>query len=162
MNNTLDPIDHDLLKSMEHKRNSIDRPRVGDYVLFATGELERISHDWDEVMQTAPGGSYFLSRSGGASFSGGLHPAIPVDTFELTKATLPGEFWFFHHGITGAGRGVYADIRCRVYRTSAPYCGYLGRDFQSRRTKALKPELDRQLAEARETHEVVTGPTAQS
>lgn len=145
MNNHLDPTDQALLKEMDAERNSMTTPRVGDYVLFASGQLERISHDWDDVMQTSPGGSFNLSKSGRASFSGGLNPPIPVESLQQTQAQLPGEFWFFHHGITGPHRAIYADIQCRVYKTTAPYGGYLGPDFQSKRTESLKTMLMQQM-----------------
>lgn len=145
MNEALDAVDQAILEAAIKARESIMSPAIGDFVLFPTGELERFSHDWDEVIQTAPSGSFHLLKCGDGSFSGGLNPAIPVSSLELIPARLPGTFWFFHHGISGAGRGVHCEIMCRVYKTSAPYDGYLGRDFQSHKTEGLKKELALQL-----------------
>lgn len=145
MNQHLDPIDQELVALRIKAREKITKPLVGDFVLFPTGELERISHDWDDVMQTAPSGSIHLYRSGYGSFSGGLNPPIPVESLEQLAVSLPGEFWLFHHDRSGAGRAVYFDIPCRVFKTTAPYQGYLGKDFQSKKTEALKEELAHQL-----------------
>jgi len=122
----LDEIDRAILKKIMVLRQNIQRPRCGDFLRFPTGELERLSHDWGDGYQTSPSGSFYLSPSGNGSFSGGLNPSTPYDKFELTSEILPGKFWFFHHGFPGAGRGVYFSIPCRVYRTTAPYTGFLG------------------------------------
>jgi hypothetical protein len=144
----LDLTDIAILFRRVAAREATDGPRLGDYVLFPGGQLERFSHDWGDSIQTAPGGSFFIYRSGEAEFSGGLNPSIPVDKLELTEATLPGSFWFFHHDEPGAGRGVNCTIDCRVYKTSAPYQGFLGKDFQSAEIDALKGELALRLQAA--------------
>jgi len=118
-----------------------DRPNIGDYVLFPTGELERFSHDWGDGLQTAPGGSFHLQRSGQAEFGGGLNPITPLDQLALTDKRLPGSYWFFHHGQIGAERAVYFTMPCRVFSTTAKYEGYLGKDFQSSDIPALKALL---------------------
>lgn len=143
--NHLDETDNAILAEKIVARENIAGPRVGDYVSFPTGELERISHDWGEALQTSPGGSFFLYRNGQGSFSGGLNPATPLDKLELTHVQLPGSFWFFHHDRAGAGRGVHFEIPCRVYRTSAAYEGFLGREFQSEKVDALKAQLEKDL-----------------
>lgn len=146
MQNSLDAIDQSILAKAIESRDSLKESRIGDFVLFSDGQLERLSHDWGSDMQTSPGGSFSLSANGHGSLScGGLHPAIPKSSLELTKASLPGGFWFFHHGIPGAGRGVGFDISCRVYKTNAPYKGYLGKDLQSARSEELKRQLAAQL-----------------
>lgn len=143
MDNPLDTKDQELLATAVLLRDQETGPRIGDYVLFATGQLERFSHDWGADIQTSPGGSFYLNKSGRGSLScGGLNPATPREELELTSATLPGSFWFFHHGLAGAGRGVYFDIPCRVFVTKAAYTGFLGADFQS----GDKAKLIEQLA----------------
>ena len=146
MNLNLDPVDRGILAVREAAREKIAGPRIGDYVLFQTGQLERFSHDLGHGLQTSPGGSIYLCSSGQGSFSGGLNPITPLDALELTQASLPGTFWFFHHGITGAGRGVNFEIVCRVYKTSARYDGFLSEEFQSPKLGALKDEVLRQMA----------------
>jgi hypothetical protein len=138
MNFTFDQCDQELLSQILVSRDKIKAPRLGDYVLFTSGQLERFSHNWNVAIQTTPEGSFFLHSSGHCEFSGGLNPEIPTRGLELTEATLPGLFWFFHHGRVQAGGRVYFEIPCRVYKTEAPYCGYLGRDFQMEPGRLLR------------------------
>lgn len=126
IDNALDDVDQQILKQRIAIRDRIIRPRVGDYVRFPSGELERFSHDWDDGLQTSPSGSFFLCPNGQASFSGGLNPIMRADKLNLSGLALPGSFWFFHHDWPGAGRGVHFKILCRVYTTTAPYEGFLG------------------------------------
>lgn len=139
--NNLDATDKAILRTLMGAREQISRPRMGDYVLFATGELERFSHNWADSLQTSPSGSFFLCSTGEGSFSGGLNPCTPRDRLTLTDKMLPGTFWFFHHNVVGAGRGVYFDIPCRVYTTTAEYEGFLGESFRSHKTESLKKLL---------------------
>lgn len=148
MDNHLDARDQELLSAIVALRDQLEGPRIGDYVVFGTGELERFSHDWGQDIQTSPGGSFYLCSSGHSSFSGGLNPETPIQDLELTPVLLPGTFWFFHHGHPGAGRGVYFEIPCKVFKTKARYTGYLGADFQSDRIRELKKVLAIQLATA--------------
>ena len=145
----LDARDYELAQAAFTNRESIDKPRIGDYVSFATGELERLSHDWDDGFQTSPTGAFFLSASGRGSLScGGLNPLVPLKALEMTHATLPGDFWFFHHGQAGAGRGVHFQIVCRVYKATTAYSGFLGSDFGSSKIEILKADLSLQLNSA--------------
>jgi hypothetical protein len=122
---SFDDKDQEILDERMKNRELISRPRVGDYVKFSSGEIERLAHDWDEDFQTSPVGSFFLSHSGNAKFSGGLNPAIPTSSMVLTEETLEGEFWFFHHNSTGAGRSIFVKVPCRVYETTAKYEGFI-------------------------------------
>lgn len=124
-----DARDQAILDEIVIAREQIAGPRIGDYVRFPGGELERFSHDWDGVLQTSPvwAGSYFLFSSGNASFSGGHNPPIPLESLTLTTESEPGRFWFFHHNQTGAGRGVHFSVPCRVYASAAKYQGFLTR-----------------------------------
>lgn len=118
-----------ILEASTKARDLIEGPRVGDFVLFESGELERFSYDWDDSLQTSPGGSFYLGKNGWCSFSGGLNPSIDKSTLTQLDAVLDGSFWFFHHGFSGANRGVNCEAPCRVFKTSAPYSGFLGKDF---------------------------------
>lgn len=124
-----DAIDQAHLGKVMVSREQIVRPRMGDFVRFPSGEIERFSHDWQDDLQTSPlwAGSFYLGGHGNASFSGGLNPAIPFDSLTHSEQTMSGEFWFFHHNSPGAGRGVYFQIPCRVYTTTAEYQGFLTR-----------------------------------
>ena len=152
MNDHLDSRDQALFVKFVAAREKLDGPRIGDYLRFPTGELERFSHDLGDALQTSPGGSIFLNSAGGCSFSGGLNPSTPLSAMSQLLANLPGTFWFFHHGLAEAGRAVYFNIDCRVYQTTASYKGYLGADFQSASAIQLKIMLGRQL-----NPEAVTG-----
>lgn len=92
-------------------------PQVGDFVRFADGKLRRISHDWGDFLQTSEGGSFYLGLHG-VSFSGGLHPGLPTETFSATEERLPGEVWFFHHDRWTAHNGVNATFGFRVWSCS--------------------------------------------
>lgn len=93
-----------------------DRPRIGDFVLMPSGQMQRCAHGWDDGMQTCDGGSFHVSRSGNASMSGSLHGSQLWEYFQPTEETKPGRFWFFSHGMAGAGRGVDFWMPCRVYK----------------------------------------------
>jgi hypothetical protein len=103
------------------------RPQSGDWVIFADGVERRISHVWDwpadsdgtalYSIQTSDDGSWYLG-DGYASFSGGLHPGIPGDTFSDTGETRPGSVWFFHHDIHQAHNGVDTTVEFRVWSTT--------------------------------------------
>ena len=107
---TMDTKNQEILARRQAERAKITTPCVGDFIRFETGELERVSHLHNDSLQTSPGGSIYLNESGHGSFSGGLNPAIELNTITPTTEVIEGKFWFFHHGIAGAGRAVYFDI----------------------------------------------------
>ncbi len=120
----LDATDLAILAKRFDAREQIDGPRIGDYVRFPTGELERFSRDCGDGLQTSPSGAFYLLSHGQGSLScGGLNGITPLAALELTRTTLPGPFWFFHHGSAGPGRGVSFKIPCRVYSTRANHGG---------------------------------------
>ena len=123
----LDKKDQGIVKRLEAEWNAEGGPRVGDFVKFSNGVVERFSHRWPDGLQTSPirGGSFHLSGAS-ASFSGGLNPTIPLESLRCLDDSMDGDFWIFHHGEVGAHRGVYFSIPCRVFETSAPYAGFLG------------------------------------
>lgn len=144
--NDLDEKDQKFLNEMLMQRDEIQGPRIGDYVLFSSGQLERFSYDWTDKFQTSPGGSFHLGRDGYASLScGGLNPSINKSELVASNASLPGPFWFFHHGVAGAGRGVYIDLPCRVFTTDEKYPGFMGKDFQNIRSEKLINSLRLQM-----------------
>lgn len=99
-------------------------PRVGDFVLMNDGTTRRFTHDWGEDIQTTssyyPTHGSFYFGDGYCSYSGGLDPAILKTSIEDTGETRDGTVWFFHHGCSGAHRGVHCTIPCRVYRQLPP------------------------------------------
>jgi hypothetical protein len=95
--------------------------RVGDYIQMLDGSLRRFTHDWGKDIQTTMldnhGSFYFAGWY--CSYSGGLDRSIPKTKIVATDQQRDGEVWFFHHGRSGAHRGVYCSIPCRVYRQIA-------------------------------------------
>lgn len=127
MNYEFDSQDQEILNGRMANRDQIEGPRLGDYVLFPSGQLERISNKMDGCLQTSPvkSGSFYLFGCGEAQFGGSLNPSIPTDSLALTEEVRSGTFWFFHHDEVGAHRGVTFEIPCRIYETRASYAGYL-------------------------------------
>lgn len=125
---TFDDRDATILAKRAALLDAIPGPRVGDWIRFEDGSLYRISHLWvwgdpDDGAQISEGGSWYLGE-GYVSFSGALYPSIPLTTLTRTDETRPGSVWFFHHNVSGAGRGVYASLPFRVYTTTAASTAY--------------------------------------
>jgi hypothetical protein len=125
-----DEKDAEILARREALYNARPGPRVGDFV-FLPGETEprRFTHAWDDVIQTTSGpgagGSFHLGEhdSWGAgpheayvSFSGSLARGVSRKCLQETNETKRGGVWFFHHGFSGANRGVDASMDFRVFR----------------------------------------------
>lgn len=111
---TADERDEEILTQRINELDAVSTPRCGDFVRFADGHLERISHVWDDGVQTSEGGSFYLG-SGYVSFSGGLNPAIPMDELQLSSENHSGSCWFFHHDYFTAHNGIRAEIAFRIY-----------------------------------------------
>ena len=103
------------------------RPRVGDFIRFADGTMQRIAilercgqaERW-VLLQPARSGSWHLGQYG-ASYSGGPADSIPPGTV-LTDSgeKRAGMVWVFHHGLRSAGRGVDLTASWRVYDCVLP------------------------------------------
>jgi hypothetical protein len=116
---TLDTKDHSIVKAILSIRSSFTIPEVGDYILRLDGTLERFSYTWAEGIQTTNGkfgASFHLCSDGGASFSGGLLPAIPRDKIAPTDDSKEGAFWIFHHNEVKAHNGVHFTMPVKVWR----------------------------------------------
>lgn len=111
----MDTLDLTLLNQCIAKRNTKEGPQVGDWVRLPDKTYERFAHDWGSDIQTCYNGSFYLSLTGNASMSGTLNGAIPLADIKPTQETRPARFWFFHHGITGADRGVNFIIDVPVF-----------------------------------------------
>lgn len=125
----LDETDAAIFSERFHAFQDIHGPRVGDYVKFADGRMERISHICGDSVQTSESGSFYLGK-GYVSFSGGLNPGIPLDELEYRADHKRGSVWFFHHDHACADNGVHVSMDFRVYvvngcrervRSSQPY-----------------------------------------
>lgn len=119
-NSNLDEKNASIAAALIAARAAITEPTDGDFVRFATGELERIVTLRDNRMQTAPNGSFFMYSNGYADFSGGLNPPIPPESLKATEETLEGEFWFYNHGNVGHRRTDFM-VQVRVFETSVPH-----------------------------------------
>ncbi|TQM89800.1 hypothetical protein [Roseinatronobacter monicus] len=97
-------------------REQMTGPRIGDFIEMTDGSLQRFCNKTKHGMQTTEGGSFHVTSTGTASYSGGLNPPQMMERIEDTGATKRGRFWFFSHAIAGAGRGVDVFLPCRVYR----------------------------------------------
>lgn len=121
---TLDQRDSEIIAQRLANIDSIDGPRVGDFVRFADNVERRISYHWrddegwDGGCQTSEGGSFYLGEHG-CSFSGSLHPSVPTETLTLTDERRDGYVWIFHHDWHTAHNGVDVQIPFRVYESSA-------------------------------------------
>lgn len=116
---TFDERDAELLVTWQAARfalrDATPGPLMGDVILFPDGTRERVAHVCSDGVQPSSGqGSHHLNTSGGISYSGALHPSVP-----LTSLTRIGgdeaDIWFFHHNRAGANRGVYAKLRVTVW-----------------------------------------------
>lgn len=116
-NSHLDELDQVIAaKIAAAYASNTGRPRVGDFVIFPDGSINRCAYAWEYGMQTCKGGSFSTGTHGGVSMSGSLDKAWLWESFEDTGETRKGRFWFFSHNLPGAGRGVDVFLSCRVYR----------------------------------------------
>lgn len=112
---TADQEDLRLLRARVMMMDSRPGPRVGDYVQFKAGTLRRISHVWNDSVQTSRGGSFYLGIGGWVAFSGSLFEGTPKAALRLAEYTHPGSVWFFHHDFATAGGGVVFEVKFRVF-----------------------------------------------
>jgi hypothetical protein len=110
-----DNIDNGIALERLHRYNRDQSPRVGDYVIMPTGEYQRFSYKWDDIIQTCHSGSFYLGN-GYSSMSGSLEPGIKLDELVLTQEKREGCFWFFHHDWSCAHNGIGIKTKLRVYK----------------------------------------------
>jgi hypothetical protein len=126
LNPHLDDQDLRILAGLAADFDSEPGPRHGDLIVMRNGETRRIAHAWNDFIQPtlwAESGSWYLGRR--PSFSGGLDGSIPRELFRLSEnSPTPKNFWFFHHDLPGAGRGITVSVPVRVW-----YCDY---EYQKR------------------------------
>lgn len=119
-NPSLDDRDLKILKDRVGARNQRQGPRLGDFVyMVQTDKMLRFTHDWGGDIQTTLhglSGSFYLTSSGGASYSGSLDSAIPKNKLKLISGEKPwGPFWFFRGDHARAHNGVTVQVPCRLY-----------------------------------------------
>lgn len=120
MNTNLDEKNQAIRDALAVKRSALiqrGRPLVGDIVIWPNGEKRRVAHDWGEDLQTTKSGrgSFYATSSGQGDHSGTLQPAALLEFFVPTETIEEAPFWFFSHGVAGAGRGVQCTLPCCVW-----------------------------------------------
>ena len=131
-NPDLDDQDVKLLAERRWRRlmQSCRRPLVGDWIRFNDGLWQRVSHHWDfpaddtpavDEYQTTDGGSFYLTESGGGSYSGSLYPSIPAGLFTIAEGeSRSARFWFFSHNYARAHNGVDVWVEVPVWDVDMP------------------------------------------
>lgn len=108
--------------------DTIEGPRVGDFVRFADGALARIAYLWPDDFQPTcerfGAASFYLGghmrdgRGAYVSHSGSLDPGVPRHTLTPTAELLDGSVWIFDQDIAGAHRDVRVTAPFRVFTCS--------------------------------------------
>jgi hypothetical protein len=93
------------------------KPIVGDYCILAGGDVRRLASSYSNRFQVGhEAGSFHLHDIGTMSYSGSLGRSVMkvhlVDHFTHRSANC----WMWHHGRSGAHRGVGVIVPCRVWR----------------------------------------------
>lgn len=129
----LDERDTAIALERVQQRLTEDYPTQGDYILM-DGAYHRIAYDWgDDLYQFESGsGSYYLGKGGYASHSGGLEPGVTLPNL-IPVGTKRAPYWFFHHDVSGAGRGVSLSAPTRVWTPAWARC-CTNRRVEGRRT----------------------------
>lgn len=120
MNCVFDQKDQEILDTAQAGRRELNAltslPREGDVILYPDGTTRRVAYSWHDGAQPSIGcGSVYMGLRGGMSFSGSLDHTIPNKQLVLEgEAAAP--VWFFHHGVSGAHRGVNATVLVRRWK----------------------------------------------
>jgi len=115
----LDTLNANILAARQAKLDDATSPVCGDYVVFADGVTRRISHVWDDGVQTSDAGrgSWYLG-DGYVSFSGSLYHLVRTETLTRTDEQRAGRCWFFKDNWMEAHNGIDVVARFRVYSCS--------------------------------------------
>lgn len=107
----------DILEAKIKDFNSLPGARVGDYVKLPDGRFDRFTYGHGDIIQaggTTDHFGYYLGW-GYCSYSGSLNHGIKKSDLILTEETKQGKIWFFKDDQSGAHRGIWFDIDCRVF-----------------------------------------------
>lgn len=99
-------------------RATLMKPLVGDYCILLNGEVRRIGAVYHDRVQLAHGGCFHLHDVGTMSHSGGRADVFAKELLLDAGYTRSASCWLFHHGRSGAGRGVDAIVPCRVWEVA--------------------------------------------
>lgn len=110
-----------LLKEYEQEHikdyHNSEKPIVGDCIFLPDGQVVYFCSVYEDRGQTCNGGSFSLYDTGYISYSGGLDSGISYSDIFLTDEYYVLPIWFCHNGILCANCAIYANIRCRVWKT---------------------------------------------
>ena len=110
----------DIIKGLTEARNKRTEILVGDYFQMPDGSISRVTYCHDNGVQDGGGsGSFFLHKSGGSSYSGGLDGIKPYDKIKPTDRTQRALFWIFSKNWSGANRGLYFYIDVKVWKVES-------------------------------------------
>lgn len=123
---TFDEYDQGILSERQRARHNHPGVIQGDYIRRADGLLTRVTDASFENAQTlgygdngftatGDGGSFSLGASGHMSYSGSLSSGVPLSHLRDTGERRKARAWFFHHGQSGAHRGVDCEVFVRVW-----------------------------------------------
>lgn len=111
-----DAMDARILREAIAELDKVEGPRLGDFVKFQDGSINRISvNRHRNEVQTTQHGSFFLGKGGFMEFSGACGAPIARERLTPLSETLEGDVWTFHHGYVVAGGRVDGKVPFRVY-----------------------------------------------
>jgi hypothetical protein len=107
----------ELIKQRIENRKQFTNILVGDYIHYLDGRIERTTYIWEDSAQAGGGsGSYYMSKSGYGSYSGGLNSGLPLNKLKATNDFKPALFWLFSEDWSGGSRGVYFYCPVRIWQ----------------------------------------------
>lgn len=113
---TDEQINAEILAKRTESYNKVKGARVGDFIKLPYGLFTRITHVWDDKLQT--GGSAnnpnYLGN-GSQSYSGGLDSGVKPSDIRLTPEIKKGAIWFFSNDWAVAHNDVKFEIDQRVF-----------------------------------------------
>lgn len=99
--------------------NTLDGPRVGDYVELPNGDLRRIcvTHfDGDAQMTPSETSGSFNIDGGACDYSGTCGDVFKLIELRFLHRYKLGSVWFFKDGMPTAHSGIDAEVPMRIYR----------------------------------------------
>lgn len=105
-----------IIKEIAETRNQRNDILVGDYLRMPDGSESRVTYNWDNDVQDGGGSSsFFLCKSGDASYSGSLNGSKPLNKIKPTGETKKALFWIFSRNSAGGNRGFYFYINVKIW-----------------------------------------------
>lgn len=107
-----------LLEQYQEKRSAQIGmvPRVGDVIHLENNQMVLISRVSDEIIQTAPNGSFNTMTGASFSFSGGHNGLTKISDLEPTYEKDFMEMWFPEGGHLRAGSKIHGKMLVNVWK----------------------------------------------